>query len=63
MKFFKLFKKIYEMGAERMCKEIGEFINRGDKILDLGCGSGILSFQIKKKLGASMLYWSRIQSP
>jgi len=55
MKFFKLFKKIYEMGAERMCKEIGEFIEEGDKILDLGCGSGILSFKIKKKFEVEIL--------
>ncbi len=35
-------------------KELAKYVNAGDKVLDLGCGSGILSM-VAKKLGASKL--------
>jgi len=41
MNYFRLFSKIYEMGAKQMCKDCQDFIKEGSKILDLGCGSGI----------------------
>jgi ubiquinone/menaquinone biosynthesis C-methylase UbiE len=37
------------MAAERMVKEIEEFVI-GEKILDLGCGSGIFGKKIEEKL-------------
>jgi ubiquinone/menaquinone biosynthesis C-methylase UbiE len=55
MKFWQLFKKFYEMAAERMVSEIEDFIKEGDKILDLGCGSGILTKKLKEKLNVNIL--------
>jgi len=39
--YYRLFSKIYEMGAKQMCFDCQGFIKEGSKILDLGCGSGI----------------------
>ncbi|MBZ9569801.1 class I SAM-dependent methyltransferase, partial [Patescibacteria group bacterium] len=39
--YYRIFSKIYEMGAKQMCKDCQNFIEKGSKILDLGCGSGI----------------------
>jgi len=39
--YYRLFSKIYEMGARQMCLDCQGFIKEGSKILDLGCGSGI----------------------
>jgi len=41
MCYYRLFSKIYEMGAKQMCLDCQGFIKEGSKILDLGCGSGI----------------------
>jgi SAM-dependent methyltransferase len=49
MILWKVFKPIYEIAAEKMAKEIEEFLI-GEKILDLGCGSGIFGKKIGEKL-------------
>jgi ubiquinone/menaquinone biosynthesis C-methylase UbiE len=49
MSFWKIFQRFYEIAAERMVKEIEGFIV-GEKILDLGCGSGIFGKKIEEKL-------------
>jgi len=49
MSFWRVFKKFYEIAAEKMVKEIEEFLT-GEKILDLGCGSGIFTKKIEGKL-------------
>ena len=41
MLYYRIFSKIYEMGAKQMCRDCQGFIKEGSKILDLGCGSGI----------------------
>ena len=41
MLYYKIFSKIYEIGAAQMCRDCQAFIKKGSKILDLGCGSGI----------------------
>lgn len=41
MKYYQLFYKIYQRAAEKMCRECQGFIEKGVKILDLGCGSAI----------------------
>lgn len=36
----KIFSPVYKKEAERMCQECESFIEKGSKILDLGCGRG-----------------------
>jgi len=50
MKIWKIFKKFYEIAAERMILKIKDFVKEGEKILDFGCGSGILAKKLKEKL-------------
>ena len=42
MNFYRIFSKIYERAAQKMCLDCQDFIQKGSKILDLGCGSGII---------------------
>jgi ubiquinone/menaquinone biosynthesis C-methylase UbiE len=37
----RIFSPVYKKAAEEMCQECEPFIEKGDKILDLGCGRGI----------------------
>lgn len=41
MIYYRLFSKIYKRTARKMCRDCENFIEKGSKILDLGCGSGI----------------------
>jgi 2-polyprenyl-3-methyl-5-hydroxy-6-metoxy-1,4-benzoquinol methylase len=43
-----LSKKIYERAARKMCEDCRPFIEKGAKILDIGCGFGIVA----EKLGS-----------
>ena len=43
MNFYRIFSKIYELAAQKMCRDCQNFIKKGDRILDLGCGSGIVA--------------------
>lgn len=43
MKWYSVFSKIYEAAARRMCQDCEEFIKKNSKMLDLGCGSAIVS--------------------
>jgi SAM-dependent methyltransferase len=49
MSLWTVFQRFYEIAAERMVKEIEEFLV-DEKILDLGCGSGIFGKKIEEKL-------------
>ena len=40
--YYRLFKSFYGMAAKRMCQDCENFIQKDSKILDLGCGSGIV---------------------
>ena len=42
MKFYRIFVRFYERAGEKMCRLCENFIEKGAKILDLGCGSGIV---------------------
>jgi ubiquinone/menaquinone biosynthesis C-methylase UbiE len=42
MNYYRIFSKIYERAAKKMCLDCADFIKRGSKILDLGCGSAIV---------------------
>ncbi len=44
MKFYyRILSKTYEEGAKKACQDCVDFIQKGSKILDLGCGSGIVA--------------------
>ena len=47
MNYYQIFSKFYQIASQEKCLECQDFIERGAKILDLGCGSGIVakSFQ------------------
>jgi ubiquinone/menaquinone biosynthesis C-methylase UbiE len=55
MSFYQFFFKIYQREAERMCRECEEFIKKGSKILDLGCGSAIVAKTLKDFFEAEIL--------
>ena len=42
MWYYRFFPKFYESAAERMCLDCQGFIKKGAKILDLGCGTGVV---------------------
>ena len=46
--YYRILSKIYEGAAKKMCLDCQDFIQRGSKILDLGCGSGIVGNQFKE---------------
>jgi len=41
--YYRIFLPAYNKAAQRMCLDCAEFIEKGDKILDLGCGSAIVA--------------------
>jgi ubiquinone/menaquinone biosynthesis C-methylase UbiE len=43
MNYYRLFSKVYQRAAQKMCLDCQGFIQKGSKILDLGCGSGIVA--------------------
>lgn len=43
MSFYQFLSKFYKEAAKRMCCDCQNFIEKGSKILDLGCGSGIVA--------------------
>lgn len=53
--FYQIFSKIYEIAAEKMCLACEDFIKRGSKILDLGCGSGIVGNKFKNFFQAEVI--------
>lgn len=42
MIYYKFVRKLYQKAAKRMCLNCKDFIKNDSKILDLGCGSGIV---------------------
>ncbi len=43
MSYYRIFSPIYQRAAKKMCLDCRDFIEKGGKILDLGCGSGIIA--------------------
>jgi len=41
--YYRIFFPIYQWAAQKMCFHCQDFIPKGGKILDLGCGSGIVA--------------------
>ena len=46
--YYQVFSKIYETAAKKMCLDCTDFIDKGSKILDLGCGSGIVGSKFQE---------------
>jgi len=42
MSYYRIFSKVYERAAQKMCFDCQDFIKKGSKILDLGCGTAIV---------------------
>jgi len=54
MIYYRVFSKVYEIAAKKMCRECSHFIKNGANILDLGCGSGIVAGEFRKFFGAKI---------
>jgi ubiquinone/menaquinone biosynthesis C-methylase UbiE len=51
---YRLLKPLYEKAAQGMCRECKDFISRNSKILDLGCGSGIVIDEFRKRFDSEI---------
>ena len=52
---YRALKRFYRSAARNMCKDFKAYISLEDKVLDLGCGSGITSKQIETNFKADVL--------
>jgi len=55
MNYYRIVSKIYEKAAKEMCQDCQNFIKKGSKILDLGCGSGIVGKTFQEFFQADLL--------
>lgn len=55
MNFYKLIFPIYNAAGKLMCKDCQEYVGIGSKILDLGCGSGIISKDFENFFAADLV--------
>jgi len=53
--YYRIFSKIYERAALKMCRDCRSFIPAGCRILDLGCGSGIVGKNFQKYFKAELV--------
>jgi SAM-dependent methyltransferase len=53
--YYQIFYRIYKKASEEMYLKIKEFIKEKEKILDLGCGSGIFARTLSEKLNIEIL--------
>jgi 2-polyprenyl-3-methyl-5-hydroxy-6-metoxy-1,4-benzoquinol methylase len=52
---YRVFRSFYRKAAEKMCEECSQFISRNSKILDFGCGSGIIGAEFAKHFDSEIL--------
>jgi ubiquinone/menaquinone biosynthesis C-methylase UbiE len=50
----KIFSPTYKKAADKMCKDCEPFIEKGSKVLDLGCGRGIATVAFKNYFQAKV---------
>jgi len=55
MDYYQFFSKIYQVAAKKMCRDCQQVINKKSKILDLGCGSGIIGKEFKDYFQADLI--------
>jgi len=53
--YYKIFSGLYSKSAKKTCQECQDFIKEGAEILDLGCGSGLITKELQKKFKAKVL--------
>jgi ubiquinone/menaquinone biosynthesis C-methylase UbiE len=41
--YYRIFFPFYQWAAQKMCHDCQDFIKKGERLLDLGCGSGIVA--------------------
>ena len=55
MKYYQVFSKVYQRAAQKMCRDCQGFIEKSSKILDLGCGSGIIGLAFQEFFQAEVI--------
>lgn len=53
--YYQVFSPIYQLAAQKMCRDCQQFIKKNSKILDLGCGSAIVGKKFQKHFQAEIL--------
>ncbi len=53
--YYRVVSGLLKRAGERVCRECQGFIDNGSKILDLGCGSGMIGQALKDFFGAEVL--------
>jgi len=53
--YYRIFSKVYQRAAKKMCLECQDFIEKGSRILDLGCGPGIVGKNFKDFFQAKVI--------
>jgi ubiquinone/menaquinone biosynthesis C-methylase UbiE len=48
MSFHQIFSGFYRAAAKKMCQDCKDFVKEGSKVLDLGCGNGIVAREFQK---------------
>jgi len=52
---YRVFRKMYEKAGREMCRDCEQFLSFDTQMLDLGCGSGIVSHEFEKFFNSEVL--------